>query len=100
MCSALRGCRDLVAPRARDLHDAPAGDYAVIHAAPMFRYKQWTAAGWRELAAALVARGLTVIATGGPSPDERAYLDGIWNGAACRSRGSTARSTGRNWPGF
>lgn len=72
----------LVAPRPRANDAAPTGDYAVIHAAPMFRYKQWTAAGWRELAAALVARGMTVVATGGPSPDERSYLDDVWNGLA------------------
>ncbi|MDO8877493.1 MAG: glycosyltransferase family 9 protein [Pseudolabrys sp.] len=72
----------LVAPRPRDSDVAPSGDYAVIHAAPMFRYKQWTAAGWRELAAALVARGLTVVATGGPSPTEHAYLDAVWHGTA------------------
>ena len=72
----------LVAPRARASEAAPTGDYAVIHAAPMFRYKQWTASGWRDLAAVLGARGMTVVATGGPSPDERAYLDDVWNGAA------------------
>jgi heptosyltransferase-3 len=71
----------LVAPRPRDSDAAPQGDYAVIHAAPMFRYKQWTPAGWRELAAALVARGLTVVATGGPSAEERAYLDEVWRDA-------------------
>ena len=72
----------MVAPRARASEAAPTGDYAVIHAAPMFRYKQWTASGWRDLAAVLGARGMTVVATGGPSPDERAYLDDVWNGAA------------------
>src|SRR5205085_3827694 len=41
--------------------------YAVIHAGPMFRYKRWTEDGWRALAAALAARGLAVVATGGPS---------------------------------
>ncbi len=71
----------LVTPRARASDAAPSGDYAVIHAAPMFRYKQWTAAGWRELAAALAARGMTVVATGGPAPDERVYLDEVWTGA-------------------
>jgi heptosyltransferase-3 len=70
----------LVCPRARDCDAVPTGDYAVIHAAPMFRYKQWTVAGWRELAAALVARRLTVVATGGPSESERAYLDEVWSG--------------------
>ena len=56
------------------------GPYAVIHAAPMFRYKQWTQAGWRELAAALTARGLTIVATGGPDEAERKYLDELWQG--------------------
>ena len=72
----------LVTPRPRASADAPQGDYAVIHAAPMFRYKQWTSQGWRDLAAALSARGLAVMATGGPSPDERAYLDSVWSGTS------------------
>ena len=57
----------------------PAGVYAVVHAAPMFTYKRWTADGWRELAAALRQRGLGVIATGGPG--DRDYLDRIWGDA-------------------
>lgn len=56
----------------------PDRPYAVIHAAPMFRYKRWTADGWQVLAAGLDARGLAVIATGGP--DDRAYLDKVWAG--------------------
>jgi heptosyltransferase III len=52
--------------------------YAVIHAAPMFRYKRWTPDGWRTLAAHLRARGLKVVATGGPAAAERAYLDLVW----------------------
>ncbi|MCX7312974.1 MAG: glycosyltransferase family 9 protein [Alphaproteobacteria bacterium] len=59
---------------------APGGDYAVIHAAPMFRYKQWTAEGWRALAAGLQRRGLAVVAISGPDPAERAYLDEVWHG--------------------
>jgi len=55
---------------------APVEPYAVIHAAPMFRYKQWTRAGWRALADALRARGLAVVATGGPG--DRAFLDDVW----------------------
>ena len=31
--------------------------YAVIHAAPMFNYKRWTAAGWRAVASALSSAG-------------------------------------------
>ena len=89
---------DLVCPRARDLDQLPAGDYAVIHAAPMFRYKQWTTNGWRELAAALAARGLSVIATGGPAETERRYLDEVWDGAR-RCAASMASSIGRSSPG-
>jgi lipopolysaccharide heptosyltransferase III len=55
---------------------AIAGPYAVVHAAPKFRYKQWTRDGWRALAQALADRGLAVAATGGP--DDRAYLDEVW----------------------
>jgi heptosyltransferase-3 len=71
---------ELVPPRPDHSGDMPAGPYAVIHAAPMFRYKQWTASGWRELATALAARGLSVVATGGPADDERRYLDEVWGG--------------------
>jgi heptosyltransferase-3 len=56
------------------------GPYAVIHAAPMFRYKQWTRDGWRALAQALAARGLAVAATGGPA--DRAHLDEVWGNLA------------------
>ncbi|MGH6664743.1 MAG: glycosyltransferase family 9 protein, partial [Pseudolabrys sp.] len=73
---------EVVCPRPRDASGAPAGPYAVIHAAPMFRYKQWTKSGWNELAAALSARGLSVVATGGPAEIERRYLDDVWSGAA------------------
>jgi len=72
---------ELVCPATPVPVERPAGGYAVIHAAPMFRYKQWTAAGWRELADRVVARGLAVIATGGPAEAERGYLDEVWAGA-------------------
>ncbi len=73
---------ELVPPLPDSPGDMPAGPYAVIHAAPMFRYKQWTTTGWRELAAALAARGLSTIATGGPADAERRYLDEVWGGAS------------------
>jgi heptosyltransferase-3 len=57
----------------------PQQRYAVIHAAPMYRYKRWTRTGWRELAAALEHRGLAVVATGGPDQSERSYLDEVWD---------------------
>jgi len=58
---------------------APTQPYAVIHAAPMFIYKRWTAAGWGALAAALRERGFAVAATGAAS--DRAYLDTVWRDA-------------------
>jgi len=56
---------------------APAQPYAVIHAAPMFTYKRWSAAGWRQLAAALRERGLGIAVTGAAS--DRAYLDELFD---------------------
>jgi heptosyltransferase-3 len=65
----------------------PAGDvparspaskpYAVIHPAPMFRYKQWHADGWRTVAKELSGRGFEIVVTGGPAAGERAYLDTV-----------------------
>ena len=84
---------ELVCPRAAEAGERPAGPYAVIHAAPMFRYKQWTVNGWHELAGALATRGLTVIATGGPAEAERRYLDEVWDGANV-----TRRDGQLTWP--
>jgi heptosyltransferase III len=53
-------------------------DYAVIHAAAMFRYKHWSVEGWRTAATKLCARGLRVVATGGPDAGERAFLDEVF----------------------
>ncbi|MGB9364890.1 MAG: glycosyltransferase family 9 protein [Xanthobacteraceae bacterium] len=70
---------EVVAPRGLPRSGiAPDRPYAVIHAAPMFRYKRWTVDGWQVLAAGLDARGVTVVATGGP--DDRGYLDDVWSG--------------------
>lgn len=70
----------VVCPGGGTVPPLPGGPYAVIHAAPMFRYKQWHVDGWRALARALAARGLMVIATGGPAAAEREYLEAVWNG--------------------
>jgi heptosyltransferase-3 len=84
---------EMVAPKAEPFGGIPTGAYAVIHAAPFFRYKQWTMQGWRDLAAALSARGLAVVATGGPAADERRYLDEVWRGT------SVTRLDGKlTWP--
>jgi heptosyltransferase-3 len=72
---------EVVCPAAAPLKEVPAAPYAVVHAAPMFRYKQWTPAGWRALAAGLRERGLEVIALSGPDAAERRYLDEVWQGA-------------------
>jgi heptosyltransferase III len=74
----------LVCPQGAGPRRVAAGDYAVIHAAPNFTYKRWTREGWRAVAANLAARGLAVLATGGPSPAERAFLDDVWDGTAVK----------------
>jgi heptosyltransferase III len=69
---------ELVTPQPRKKETLLPGNYAVIHAAPMFRYKQWVTKGWQALATVLAKRGLTVVATGGPGEAERRYLDQVW----------------------
>jgi heptosyltransferase-3 len=56
------------------------GRYAVLHPHPKFNIRRWTDNGWRTLARALADRGLTVVATGGPDPAEKIYLDRVWSG--------------------
>ena len=69
---------EVVPPPAPVSDEMPDGKYAVIHAAPKFRYKEWTKTGWRKIGAALAGRGLSVIVTGGSG--ERRYLDDVWDG--------------------
>jgi lipopolysaccharide heptosyltransferase III len=72
---------------------APSQPYAVVHAAPMFTYKRWTAAGWRALAAALHERGLGTVTTGAAT--DRAYLDDVWRDS------KVVRLDGKlDWPGL
>jgi len=76
---AIPAVRELVCPSGPLRADLrPKGDYAVIHAGPMFRYKRWTAEGWRALAISLSERGLAVVATGGPGLEDRRYSDEVW----------------------
>jgi heptosyltransferase-3 len=72
--------REVVVPQG-DVRDdvRPGQPYAVVHAAPKFNYKRWTAEGWRELAAALRVRGLRSVVIGAKA--DRAYLDAVWRGA-------------------
>ncbi|HXX07508.1 MAG TPA: glycosyltransferase family 9 protein, partial [Pseudolabrys sp.] len=84
---------EVVPPPASANDDLPHGNYAVIHAAPKFRYKEWTKIGWRKIAAALAERGLSVIVTGSSDERERRYLDEVWDGMSVR------RADGRlSWP--
>jgi len=74
---------ELVCPAAGPMAPIDTGEnYAVIHAAPMYRYKQWTPAGWRALAAGLAQRGVSVVAISGPDEAERRYLEELWRGVA------------------
>ncbi|MGI8526498.1 MAG: glycosyltransferase family 9 protein [Pseudolabrys sp.] len=87
---------ELVPPQGRSATDfIPQRRYAVLHPNPKFTYKRWNAQGWRDLAAGLSKRGLDVIVTGAPEPDERAYLDSLWRDTSLAPR----RLDGRlNWP--
>jgi heptosyltransferase-3 len=76
----IEGVAEVVVPAGSLSSLQPGGPYAVLHAAPFFRYKQWREDGWRALARLLSGKGLQLVATGGPSADERAYLDRIWEG--------------------
>jgi heptosyltransferase-3 len=83
---------EIVAPTGdvrRDLIPAP--PFAIVHAAPMFTYKRWTADGWRALAAALRQRGLAVVTSGAKA--DRAYLDDVWRDADVVRRDGTLQ-----WP--
>jgi heptosyltransferase-3 len=71
---------EVVCPAAAALPFSPSDNTVVVHAAPMFRYKEWTQQGWRALAEALTRRRLSVAAIGGPDPAERQHLDTIWQG--------------------
>ena len=58
---------------------APLGGrrFAVLHPYPKFTYKMWTPAAWVALAQWLQRRGLGVVFTGGPEPEELAYVAAI-----------------------
>jgi len=75
----LDGSAEVVCPRGTSSGDlAPRKPYAVLHANPFYQYKRWNDAGWQGLARGLAERGLALIATEGPDPAERAYLDRVW----------------------
>jgi heptosyltransferase III len=77
-CLGLTGAPRVVCPGGSQPVDLPGRPYAVVHACPMFRYRRWTDAAWRDLVQALLQRGLAVVATGGPDPTEQAYLNALF----------------------
>jgi len=78
----VNGRAEVVCPRGGSDGNLPARKpYAVLHANPFYQYKRWNEAGWQGLAHGLAERGLAVIATEGPDPAERAYLDRVWGSA-------------------
>jgi heptosyltransferase III len=75
----LDGTPEIVCPHRHAEPDfAVPKPYAVVHANPFYEYKRWTKIGWRELGRGLLDRSLTIVATEGPDPAERAYLDEVW----------------------
>ncbi len=71
---------EMVCPAEKPPSFDPGENFALIHAAPMFRYKEWTREGWRALAAGLKERGIETVAIGGPDQDEQRYLANVWRG--------------------
>jgi lipopolysaccharide heptosyltransferase III len=70
--------------------------YAVLHPNPMYRYKRWNVAGWRDVARGLAARGLAVVVTQGRDAEEQAYVDQLFQDDA-----SIVREGGRlDWAGL
>jgi heptosyltransferase III len=71
---------EIVCPQGEVRRDdlIPTQPYAVVHAAPMYKYKRWTTEGWRELATALRRRGLGVVTSGAEA--DASYLDETWRG--------------------
>jgi heptosyltransferase-3 len=61
---------------------SPSAAICIDPFAPMFAYKEWTRDGWRAVAAGLAARGLSIVALGGPGEAERQYLEDVWRGVA------------------
>ncbi len=49
--------------------------FAVLHLAPMYRYKRWTIDGWQKIADYLTQAGLKVVLTGGTAKEEIAYIN-------------------------
>jgi heptosyltransferase-3 len=51
--------------------------FAIVHPSPRWRYKRWTADGWRALVGHLRSRVARIVITGGGSEAERSYIDSL-----------------------
>jgi heptosyltransferase-3 len=54
--------------------------FAVLHLYPKFTYKMWDPDQWRELAAWLIDRGITVVFSGSSDQQELRYVNGFADG--------------------
>lgn len=86
---------EVVPPRAEPREADDAGCYAVVHPAPMYRYKRWTVEGWRALLKHLIARGFAVKLTGGPAAGDRELSREIVGGLSEAERERIDDLTGR-----
>jgi heptosyltransferase-3 len=69
--------------------------YAVVHPAPLYRYKAWTIDGWQVLLRDLLGRGLHVCLTGGGSAREARTLEEACAGLTPEQRARVALFNGR-----
>ncbi|MHB1671756.1 MAG: glycosyltransferase family 9 protein [Acidiferrobacter sp.] len=82
-CLGVERCYDVVPPVALGVAAYLAGlvpfewkktRFAVLHLAPLRRYKRWTHEGWRRVVGHLVGRGVPILVSGGPAPAEKDYV--------------------------
>ncbi|WP_428423171.1 glycosyltransferase family 9 protein [Methylibium sp.] len=95
---------EVVAPSTADTTAVEAvlgGDWqrtplAVLHPTAMYRYKGWTADGWRGVIEHLtVQRGLRVVLSGGPGDAERRSVEALVKGLTPAAASRTVNAAGR-----
>lgn len=69
--------------------------YAVVHPAPLYRYKAWTIDGWQQLVRGLLDRGLHVCMTGGGGAQEARTMEDACAGLSADQRARVALFNGR-----
>lgn len=99
-CLGIGRSYDVVLPMASGVEKDLAGlvsfewartQFAVLHLAPLRRYKRWTHEGWQRVVDHLVGRGLPVLVSGGPTVAEKDYVRTALGG----SYGAVMDLTGR-----